>query len=143
MEPNLTAPATILVVDDQPIHVNLITRWLEPDGHVVVGAHNGERALAAIPAHQPDLILLDIMIPHPSGFEVCRQVTSDPATRHIPVLLMSGLQDPANWKRGIELGAVELLRKPLNEDEVRAKVKLHLDKSRAAQAEPRRVSRLP
>lgn len=119
-------PATILVVDDQQIHVDLIRRWLETEGHTIIGARDGETALAAIVEHQPDLILLDIMIPHPSGFEVCRRVKSDPATRHIPVLLMSGLQDPANWKRGLEVGAVELLRKPFDVEEVRAKVKLYL-----------------
>jgi len=128
MEPNAVAPATILVVDDQQIHVDLIRRWLEADGHVVVGADDGESALAAVATREPDLILLDIMIPPPSGFEVCRQVTSNPATRHIPVLLMSGLQDPSNWKRGFELGAVGLLHKPLAADEVRAKVKLHLER---------------
>jgi len=128
MEPTANTPATILVVDDQEIHVNLITRWLETEGHTIVGAHNGETALAAIAEHRPDLILLDIMIPHPSGFEVCRRVKSDPATRHIPVLLMSGLQDPANWKRGLEVGAVELLRKPFKVEEVRAKVKRYLER---------------
>jgi putative two-component system response regulator len=131
MEPNPIAPATILVVDDQEIHVDLVTRWLEAEGHTIVGAHNGESALTAVAEHQPDLILLDIMIPAPSGFEVCRQITCDPATRHIPVLLMSGLQDPANWKRGLDVGAVELLRKPLKPAEVRAKVRLHLERSRA------------
>ena len=130
LEPTANTPATILVVDDQEIHVNLITRWLETEGHRIIGAHNGESALAAVAEHRPDLILLDIMIPHPSGFDVCRQVTSDPATRHIPVLLMSGLQDPANWKRGLEMGAVELLRKPLKVEEVRTKVKLYLAKRR-------------
>ena len=128
MEPNATRPATILVVDDQQVNVSLITRWLEADGHTIVGAHNGESALAAVAEHRPDLILLDIMIPHPSGFEVCRRITSDRATRHIPVLLMSGLQDPANWKRGFEVGAVEVLRKPLSVDEVRTKVRQHLER---------------
>ena len=130
MDPTAVAPAKILVVDDQQIHVNLITRWLETDGHTIVGAENGESALEAVAEHRPDLILLDIMIPAPSGFEVCLKVTRDPATRHIPVLLMSGLQDPTNWKRGLEVGAVELLRKPLKPDEVRAKVRLHLERSR-------------
>ena len=130
MDPNAVARAKILVVDDQQLHVNLITRWLEGDGYTVVGAESGESALAAIAEHHPDLILLDIMIPAPSGFDVCVKVTRDPATRHIPVLLMSGLQDPINWRRGLEVGAVELLRKPLKPDEVRAKVRLHLERSR-------------
>jgi len=128
MEPTASTPATILVVDDQEIHVNLITRWLETEGYRIVAAHDGESALAAVAEHRPDLLLLDIMIPPPSGFEVCRRVTSDPTTRHIPVLLMSGLQDPANWKRGLEVGAVELLRKPLKVDEVRTKVRQYLAK---------------
>jgi two-component system cell cycle response regulator len=120
MESTAPKPATILVVDDQVANVNLVRRWLEADGHTVVTAQTGEAALAAVAEFRPDAVLLDILIPPPSGFEVCERIKKDPETRHIPVVLMSGLQDPSNWKRGREVGAVGLLQKPLQGSDVRA-----------------------
>ena len=129
MEPIAPRPATILVVDDQAAQVDLVRRWLEADGHAVVTAANGQAALAAAEEFRPDAVLLDIMIPPPSGFEVCQRLKHDPATRHIPVVLMSGLQDPSNWKRGMEVGAAGLLQKPLRAVDVRAKVREVLQQS--------------
>ncbi len=120
MDSTAPKPATILVVDDQVANVNLVRRWLEADGHTVVTAQTGEAALAAVAEFRPDAVLLDILIPPPSGFEVCERIKKDPETRHIPVVLMSGLQDPSNWKRGREVGAVGLLQKPLQGSDVRA-----------------------
>lgn len=125
-----TRPGTILVVDDQRSSAELLRRWLEADGHTVIIAESGVGALDAIKSQPPDLVLLDIMIPPPSGFDVCKQIKKDASTRHIPVLLMSGLQDPANWRRGLEVGAAEFLGKPLQGEDVRAKVRDHLDRSR-------------
>ena len=128
--PSEVRTGTILVVDDQTANAELIRRWLESDGHRVILAETGEAALGAVRTQKPDLILLDIMIPAPSGFEVCRQIRRDPATRHIPVLLMTGLQDPANRKRGLELGAADFLVKPLQRDDVRARVRRYLVQSK-------------
>lgn len=130
METSSSHAGTILVVDDQRSSAELVRRWLEADGHTVVTVESGEAALEAIRTGKPDLVLLDIMIPAPSGFEVCQRIKRDRATRHIPVLLMSGLQDPANWKRGLELGAAGFLAKPLRGDEVRAKVREQLERAR-------------
>lgn len=130
MDSNTIKPGTILVVDDQQLNLDLLRRWLEADGHTVIVAEDGEGALAAVTAHRPDLLLLDIMIPAPSGFEVCRRLKGDPATHYIPVVLMSGLQDPSNWKRGLEVGAVDVIHKPLNGDDVRARVLHHLGQAR-------------
>ena len=130
MEPLAPKPATILVVDDQVAHTDLIRRWLEADGYAVITAANGQAALAAVDELRPDAILLDIMIPAPSGFEVCQRLKRDPGTRHIPVVLMSGLQDPSNWKRGLEVGAAGLLQKPLRSADVRAKIREVLEPSR-------------
>ncbi len=130
MESTDTRPGTVLVVDDQKSSADLIRRWLEADGHTVLAVETGEAALEAVKASPPDLVLLDIMIPPPSGFEVCKQLKKDPATRHIPVLLMSGLQDPANWRRGLEVGAAEFLAKPLQGQDVRTRVWDHLERSR-------------
>ncbi len=129
MGPSAFKPATILVVDDQTANVNLIRRWLEADGHDVMTATSGEAALAAVGERCPDVVLLDIMIPAPSGFEVCQRLKRDPATQHIPVVLMTGLQDPSNWKRGLEVGAARLLQKPLESADVRAKIRQVLEQS--------------
>lgn len=131
MDASQPPTGTILVVDDQKSSAELVRRWLEADGHTVVTVDSGEAALEAVKTHPPDLILLDIMIPAPSGFEVCQRIKRDRATRHIPILLMSGLQDPANWKRGLELGAAGFLAKPLRGDELRAKVRDTLGRARA------------
>ncbi len=130
METSSSHTGTILVVDDQRSSAELVRRWLEADGHTVVTVETGEAALEAVRTGVPDLVLLDIMIPAPSGFEVCQRIKRDRATRHIPVLLMSGLQDPANRKRGLELGAAGFLAKPLRGDEVRAKVREQLERAR-------------
>jgi two-component system cell cycle response regulator len=130
MDATPSRPATILVVDDQPANINLVRRWLEADGHTVVTALDGEAALAAAAEFRPDAVLLDIMIPAPTGFEVCQRLKHDPGTRHIPVVLMSGLQDPSNWKRGLEVGAIGLLLKPLQGADVRAKIREVLDQTR-------------
>jgi CheY-like chemotaxis protein len=130
MESTTSKPGTILVVDDQPANVELIRRWLEPDGHVVVTASSGESALAAVKTQPPDVVLLDILIPAPNGFEVCERLKKDVATKHIAVLLMSGLQEASNFMRGEEAGADGLMHKPLKASEVRAKVQEYVDKSR-------------
>lgn len=130
MESTEKQPGTILVVDDQRPSAELIRRWLEADGHTVIIAESGAGALEAIKIQRPDLVLLDIMIPPPTGFDVCKQIKKDSATRHIPVLLMSGLQDPANWRRGLEVGAAEFLAKPLQGQDVRTRVRDHLERSR-------------
>jgi CheY-like chemotaxis protein len=130
MEPGTAKPATILVVDDQAANVDLVRRWLEADGHAVVTATSGEGALAAVQEFRPDVVVLDIMIPAPAGFEVCQRLKRDPATRHIPVVLMSGLQDPSNWKRGLEVGAAGLLQKPLQGADVRARIRELLEQAR-------------
>jgi CheY-like chemotaxis protein len=130
METSAAPTGRILVVDDQKSNAELVRRWLEADGHTVITVETGAAALDAVRTHKPDLVLLDIMIPPPTGFEVCQRITRDPATRGIPVVLMSGLQDPANWKRGLEVGAAAFLLKPLQSAELRARVREQLERAR-------------
>jgi DNA-binding response OmpR family regulator len=113
---------TILVVDDQVTYAKLVQRWLESGGHHVILAETGEKALEAVRTHEPDLVILDVMIPSPSGFEVCQQITCNAATCHIPVLMVSGLQDPTNTRRARELGAADFVTKPLQREDVLARV---------------------
>lgn len=117
---------TILVVDDQVTYAKLVQRWLESGGHEVILAETGEIALEAVRTYGPDLVILDVMIPSPSGFEVCQRITRNPATRHIPVLMVSGLQDPTNTRYARELGAADFMTKPLQCDDLLARVRRFL-----------------
>src|SRR5438552_1098151 len=87
-EANTTAmPARILVVDDYPVNVILLAEWLAREHYVVSTAADGFQALTIIEAEEPDIVLLDVMMPELDGFEVCKRIKSDPATEHIPVIM--------------------------------------------------------
>jgi putative two-component system response regulator len=111
----------ILVVDDCPRITALLERMLKDDGHQVSVAADGQEALAAIAASPPDLILTDLDMPHVSGFELCNRVKRDPATRLIPILIITGEQAFAAKLRGWELGADDFLTKPFDRVEVLAR----------------------
>jgi CheY-like chemotaxis protein len=106
---------TILVVDDLEGNVKLLTRWLSAKGFGVMSVRDGEAAVAAAQQHQPDLVLLDLMMPPPNGFDVCERLKQDARTRHIPVIVTTGLHHPANLMRARQLGAADVLLKPLDE----------------------------
>jgi len=112
----------VLVVDDVEGSVRLAESVLEPVGYVVSSAGDGETALAEIHRSHPDLILLDVIMPGLDGFETCRQLKKDPATRLIPVVLVTALRDSRDRIRGIEAGADDFLSKPFNPHELRARV---------------------
>ena len=112
----------ILIVDDEaPVRESL--EMLMEGRFRVLKADSGEKAIRVIRENDVDVVILDVMIPSPSGFEVCQQITCNPATHHIPVLMMSGLQDPTNWRRARELGAADFVTKPLQCDDVLARVR--------------------
>jgi putative two-component system response regulator len=116
-------PGRILVADDEPANVDLLARWLGRDGHVVYRAANGEEAAAMVAEQQPDLVLLDVMMPKRTGFDVCQSLKRDAATRLIPVVLVTALQNTADRIRGIEAGADDFLTKPINLPELQARVR--------------------
>jgi putative two-component system response regulator len=116
-------PGRIVVADDDPANVDVLERWLVRDGHVVFRAFNGEQAMATVAEQQPDLVLLDVMMPKQTGFEVCLALKRDPATRLIPVVLVTALQNTADKIRGIEAGADDFLTKPINPPELQARVR--------------------
>lgn len=105
--------ANILVVDDEPEIATLVKRILEAEGHKVTTACDGEMALAAVRASLPDVVLLDLNLPKMNGFEVCKLLKSDDATRAIPVIMLTaaypGVEDAA---RGLNAGADEYVVKP-------------------------------
>jgi cyclic di-GMP phosphodiesterase len=114
---------TVVVADDTPAIGHYLARLLTRDGHRVVVAHNGTEALDAIAREQPDVALLDVMMPELSGFDVCQAVKSDPSTRLIPVVLVTALQNIEDRIRGIEAGADDFLSKPPNPHELLARVR--------------------
>jgi adenylate cyclase len=113
----------ILVVDDTPANVKLLTDVLTAKGYDIVSAANGEDGLRRVSADKPDLVLLDIMMPGMNGYEVCRAIRADPATRVLPVVMVTSL-DPAQERiKGLEAGADDFLSKPINSPELLARVK--------------------
>ena len=124
----MTADPThnILIVDDNPNNLGVLSDFLWDMGFEVLVARDGESALQKTQYAAPDLILLDVMMPGIDGFETCRQLKSQPTTRDIPVIFMTALSESANKVKGLSLGAVDYITKPFQQDEVLARVKLHL-----------------
>jgi len=114
-----------LVVDDQPINIQTLYQIFS-DTHEVFMATGGAQALEACQKQRPDLILLDVMMAGMDGHEVCRRLKSDPATADIPVIFVTSHSDPAEEAKGLELGAVDFIMKPVNASVVRARVRTHL-----------------
>ena len=115
--------AKILVVDDTPANVKLLVDVLTVKGYAVSAAVNGEEALAQVARDTPDLILLDIMMPGLSGYEVCKRLRADPATALLPIVLCTSLDPQQERVNGIEAGADDFLTKPINRPELFARVK--------------------
>lgn len=116
---------TILLVDDDPINTKVLNLILCNEYNVIV-ATNGEQALE-IAMQQPDLILLDIMMPGMDGYEVCRRLKSAPAISGIPVIFVTGMNDPEDEIKGLSLGAVDYFRKPMHAAITLARIKNHLE----------------
>lgn len=114
---------TILVIDDESFSRDVIEGFLYSEGYNLVFASSGVEALNRIGAINPDVILLDIIMPILNGFEVCRRLKEDKRWRHIPIVLVSSLVNKEDWKIGIEAGANEFLRKPVNELELQVRVR--------------------
>jgi adenylate cyclase len=113
----------ILVVDDTPQNVKLFTDLLVSQGYEVDSAANGEQALAKIASAAPDLVLLDVMMPGMSGYEVCRRIRESPATTLLPVVMATSLDPNEERVKGIEAGADDFLSKPVNRQELFARVR--------------------
>ena len=113
----------ILVVDDHPTITGLMSQLLAQRGYDVVTASDAEEAAAEVRRQAPDLILSDVRMPGKSGYELCRELKGDPATRLIPFVLITGLSDSTDKVRGIEAGADDFLNKPVLAEELTARVK--------------------
>ena len=117
------AESKILVVDDNEQNLELLVAYLETLGCPVVTAVDGVDALDKVAAEKPDLILLDIMMPRMSGFEVCRKIKSDPTTRDTPVIMVTALNELTDIERGVESGTDDFITKPVNRLELTTRVK--------------------
>ena len=114
---------TILVVDDEPDVVTFLQRALESEGFAVIPAYDGLAALDIADTDKPDLILLDIMMPMMSGYEVCRQLKSNPQTKMIPIICVTSAQSPDTRNKARDAGAQALLLKPFATEELIAQVR--------------------
>jgi len=108
------APASILVVDDDPINRMVLTRDLEREGHRVATAEDGVRAMEALRAEPFDIVLLDVLMPELDGYETLAQIERDEKLRHVPVIMVSALEDIDSVVRCIEMGAADYLPKPFD-----------------------------
>jgi two-component system, sensor histidine kinase and response regulator len=117
---------SILIVDDEPNNVKVMREVLT-NGYDIFVALNGLDALQVAGKSLPDLILLDIMMPEMDGYEVCRRLKADPATRDIPVIFVTAMDQEEDEARGLTLGAIDYLTKPINPPIVRIRVKNHLE----------------
>jgi class 3 adenylate cyclase len=113
----------LLVVDDTPVNVKLLGDLLAAKGYAVVTAASGKEALEKIDGERPDLVLLDVMMPGMSGYDVCRKLRENPATAMLPVVMVTALDPGQERVKGIEAGADDFLSKPINQPELLARVR--------------------
>ncbi|MEM9066372.1 MAG: response regulator [Planctomycetota bacterium] len=116
-------PGRVLLVDDHPQNLELLQAYLEEFGCVVDTATDGLEALAAVERQAPDLIVLDVMMPRMSGFQVCQKLKDSDATRSIPVVMVTALNAVADVERAVECGADDFLTKPVNKLELLTRVR--------------------
>jgi DNA-binding NtrC family response regulator len=130
-------PATVLIVDDEPLNLDVLEQELGGAGYRTVGASSGEEALARAAETQPDLILLDVRLPGMDGFETCRRLKASEATRAIPVIVLTALTDTLEKLRAFREGAVDYVTKPFQAEELLARVGTHLALRREIEAHRR------
>jgi adenylate cyclase len=119
----MTDRPRLLVVDDTPVNVKLLADLLAAKGYAVSTAASGREALDAIDREPPDLVLLDVMMPGMSGYDVCRKLRENPATALLPVVMVTALDPVQERVKGIEAGADDFLSKPINQPEILARVR--------------------
>ena len=120
----------VLVVEDEPAQLEILAYNLESDGFLVSRARDGEEALLLIREDVPDVIVMDWMMPHLSGIEVCRRLKSNPETRSIPIIILSARSEDEDKVRGLEIGADDYVVKPYSVVELMARVRSQLRRSR-------------
>ena len=119
----MTAPSRILIADDNLQNCELLNAFLEDEPYEIAMAHDGQETLSKVAESRPDLILLDIMMPKVSGYEVCKRLREDPATRDIPILMVTALNELGDIDRALKAGADDFLTKPVHRLELTTRVR--------------------
>jgi formate hydrogenlyase transcriptional activator len=131
---NLAGAATVLIVDDEPLNVNLLEQELTEAGYLTVSAKSGEEAIGIAPKKQPDLILLDVMMAGIDGYETCKRLKALESTRGVPVIFLTALIDTSEKVRAFAAGAVDYVTKPFQTEELLARVGTHVALRREIEA---------
>ncbi len=119
-------PPLLLLVDDQPANLDLLVDYLQDAGLDLAVSIRGEEALTLAKKRKPSLILLDVMMPEMDGYQLCAKLKEHSGTRNVPVIFMSALSDTGSKVKGFEAGAVDYVTKPLQREEVLARIHSHL-----------------
>ena len=135
---HLSQRKTLLLVDDEPANLHILKQILEDHYHLLF-AKDGEKALQICQDQHPDLILLDVVIPGQSGFEICHILKQDPKTRDIPIIFVSSMADSVDEVHGFEAGAVDYITKPVSPVIVKARVATHLSLVRIEELQESRL----
>jgi DNA-binding response OmpR family regulator len=127
MEPNATNKNThsaprILIADDDPLGAELLEAYLSESDCELRTTGDGEQTLQVVASWQPDLILLDVMMPRISGFEVCKRLRGDPATHDIAIIMITALDQPSDMDRAVEAGTDDFISKPINKTDLLLRV---------------------
>ena len=122
----------ILIVDDTTDIVDLLRKRFKAEGYDTAEAYDGEEALVMVAKYHPDLLILDVMMPKLDGISVCRQLRIDPATRHLPILMLTAKSDVADKVQGLDTGADDYITKPFDYKELSARVRTLLNKKSAS-----------
>ncbi|MEG3840951.1 response regulator [Microcoleus sp. herbarium14] len=123
---NFEEIGTILVIDDNPTNLQVLYKALSDRGYDVLVEMDGQSGIELVKNSPPDLILLDVMMPGIDGFETCSRLQADPITKEIPIIFMTALSDTVDKVKGLSLGAVDYISKPFQQEEVLARIKVHL-----------------
>jgi DNA-binding response OmpR family regulator len=120
---DVNATPKIVIADDNAQNVELLEAYLSDFDCEIRTAHDGEETLRIVEEFQPDLLLLDIMMPRLSGFEVCRKIRSNPATKDLLILMVTALNEASDFERGVQAGTDDFLTKPVNKIELLCRVR--------------------
>jgi len=118
-----SGPSKVLIADDNIPNCELLDAYLAEEDYLISMAHDGQAALDQVAAEQPDLILLDIMMPKLSGYEVCQQLKSKQTTKDIPIIMVTALNEMGDIEKAVNAGADDFLTKPVNQLELRTRVR--------------------
>jgi two-component system, OmpR family, alkaline phosphatase synthesis response regulator PhoP len=121
-----STPARILVAEDNAQGAELLEAYLSEPGYEVRTTSDGESTLKVVREWKPDLVLLDVMMPKLSGFEVCKRIKSEPATKSVSVIMVTALDQPSDIERAVEVGTNDFLTKPINKTELLLRIRAML-----------------